>query len=551
MSRSARPTATRPRAARRAARPSIAPSARRRGARHCLPGVRHLLAAALLTAVTLAGAQQYYRLPGASAEVSGGAVVLQTRAGSFTYVQGIGWIEPIAADPPVVVNGDVLGTLDLIRALGIDAPVLSDVRFGGDAAVRIVFEISGLSDAGALQPLAHRGALGDGESLRLRLPEMLVPAEPVDPQRGVDVVVEPAPGGTDVEIRGPASTYEVFALDGPPRVVVDVVPQPAVAQRPVEREVAPGVRYRRFLAPNGMGLSVVHAVEVEPGIGEVRVVGESRVPRRVDELASGAMVAINAGYFDPVTFAAIGLLRVDYALFGLPSRNRAVFAASGREVAIARAGSEVSVRVDGRLAVANAAREQIEIVQGFGGLAGRPDMGMLVVAGDRVVRNTVGPREVPEGAYALVYDPSIRELARVDEGQRVHVDVSMTPAEVAAARYAVEAGPLLVEGGLPAFDPSAEAFQRGLRILDAYTQQAAVGVGGDGTLWFVVAETMRAEDLVGVFMSLGAETAMRLDSGSSAALIVNGEPVNRVQPRRVVSAIVLRFAPAAEAPTAR
>ena len=505
-----------------------------------------LLVFALLAA---ANAQTYYRLPGANAQVAGGAVTLEAAGRSATYVQGLGWLDDIDAPPPLLVDGAVLGTRDLLRALGIDVPVLEDVRFGGDQAVRVVLEISGLDDASGLQPLARRGVLEPGRPLVLELPELLLPAAPVDPQRGIDVVLEPVLGATRLSLHAPAATFEVFALEAPTRLVIDVVPQPVEADREaVVRSVGPGISYRRFVAGNGMGLTVVHAVEVAPGAGEVRVVGESRVPRTVAELASGAVVAINAGYFDPATFAAIGLLRVDYGLLSLPSRNRAAFAASGDRLSIARVASEVDVRVDGRVAVTGAAEERVRYIPGFGGLAGSPDRGLLVVNDGVVAMNMVGPRDVPEDAFALAYDPSLRTLALVEPGQRIDIDVRMRPPAFETARYAVEAGPLLVREGEPAFDPAAEAFARGQRILDAYTQQAGVGLRADGTLLLVVAETMRAEDLVGVFLGLGAQDAMRLDSGSSTALLVNGEAVNRAVSRRVISAIVVRNATADAAP---
>ena len=97
---------------------------------------------------------------------------------------------------------------------------------------------------------------------------------------------------------------------------------------------------------------------------------------------------------------------------------------------------------------------------------------------------------------------------------------------------------MLVSGGQPAFEPDQEQFERGQRILDQYTQQAAVGVKADGTVLFVAADNMIAEELVPLLLSLGAEQAMRLDSGGSTTLFVDGEVVNRERERRVVSAIV-------------
>ena len=59
----------------------------------------------------------------------------------------------------------------------------------------------------------------------------------------------------------------------------------------------PGVAYRRTTVATNEGPSFVDVVEIAPGSGEFRVVGESYVPRTLSELSSGGLVGINAGYF--------------------------------------------------------------------------------------------------------------------------------------------------------------------------------------------------------------------------------------------------------------
>jgi exopolysaccharide biosynthesis protein len=280
---------------------------------------------------------------------------------------------------------------------------------------------------------------------------------------------------------------------------------------------------------------------MEPGSGELRVVGESRVPRTVSQLASGALVALNAGYFDTANYAAIGLLKVDHGLLSLPSRGRA-------SVAFSPAGPPLIDRLDadvllytsrGALSVGTAVGDGVVVARTAGALAGSPSQGVLVVKDGVVVENKVGPRVVPAGGFALAYPPGNRDLALLDTGDEVAISTHLRPHGFDAAQYAVEAGPLLVQDGRAAFDPSREGFASGQRILDGLTQQAAVGVMPDGTTLFLVAETMRAEDLVPLFIGLGADRAMRFDSGSSTTLVVEGAVVNRASERKVVSAVVL------------
>src|SRR5690606_8986083 len=97
-----------------------------------------------------------------------------------------------------------------------------------------------------------------------------------------------------------------------------------------------------------------------------------------------------------------------------------------------------------------------------------------------------------------------RDIALLDAGDRVLLDARIEPPGFQTARYAGEAGPLLLKDGLPAFEPVLEDCATGQRILDGLTQQAAVGVRPDGTTPIAVAEPTRANDLVGLYLALGA-----------------------------------------------
>jgi exopolysaccharide biosynthesis protein len=264
----------------------------------------------------------------------------------------------------------------------------------------------------------------------------------------------------------------------------------------------------------------------------------------VTELASGALVALNAGYFDTSDYAAIGLLKIDHGLLSLPSRGRAgvAFGVQGGPL-IDRLDADVLITTSrGVLRVGTANGDGVSVTTTAGALAGTPSQGVLVIQDGVVEENKIGPRLVPEDGLALAYPATNRELALLDTGDRVSIDTSLRPTGFQSAAYAVEAGPLLVRDGVAAYEPSSEGFASGQRILDGLTQQAAIGVMPDGTTLLVVAETMRAQDLVRLFLELGADRAMRFDSGSSTTLVIDGKVVNRKTERKVVSAVV--FIPA-------
>lgn len=503
--------------------------------------MRSLFASLLLSCLLSAALAQeaFYRVPDGLVHQEGGAVTLQSPQGDLVYIEGLGWSEPQPYGEPLVTPEGVFAPPELLEALGVRSPTLAGVRFGGSGTVRVVLDVTGLSAAG-LGVSEAQGQLRDGEVLRLRLPELNLPAELPDPYRGVAVELVPQGGATELQLTAGEASYHLFTLDDPTRLVLDVTPHVHAQVEAETRVLRPGVVYRRFAAPTAIGSSGVHVLEMAPGSGEFRVVGQNETPLPVSTLTSGAFAGINAGYFDTRTFDAIGLLKVDYGLLSLPSRQRASIGFDGAEAVIDRVRATVNIRIDGRLYSGGALGEDgpIKVVSAPGQSAGLPTEGVIVVAGGRVSANRVGPQTVPPGGFAIVYAPERRDLALVDPGARAAVEVEFEPSAFASVRYAVEAGPLLVSNGLPAFSPDLEQFRRGERILDEYTQQAAVGVKPDGTVLFVVADNMVAEDLVPLFLGLGAKEAMRLDSGGSTTLVIGGKVVNRASERKVVSAIV-------------
>lgn len=486
----------------------------------------------------------YYSLPGAVATVNGDAVSISYGPYRETYVAGLGWLSNLAADPPVLRGDDVLVNASVLDALGVTEPRLAGIRYSGGAEVRIVLDFVNISPA-ALAGLRSGGTREAGAPLELQLPRLLLPAGTPEDVSGLELELAPAAAGVRLRLTGPAFEYAAFPLDDPPRLVIDVTPQRDLSQLvESEREVAPGVTYRRYRVFADSGPSVVHLVSIAPGSGEFRVVGQSRVAMSVTQLASGALVALNAGYFDTSDYAAIGLLKIDHGLLSLPSRGRAgvAFGVPGGPL-IDRLDADVLVTTSrGVLRVGTSNGDGVSVTTAAGALAGAPSQGVLIIQDGTVVENKIGPRLVPKGGMALAYPATNRDLALLDTGDRVSIDTSLRPGGFQVAAYAVEAGPLLVRDGLAAYEPSSEGFASGQRILDGLTQQAAIGVMPDGTTLLVVAETMRAQDLVRLFLDLGADRAMRFDSGSSTTLVVAGQVVNRKTERKVVSAVV--FIPA-------
>lgn len=419
----------------------------------------------------------------------------------------------------------------------------TNIRFGGSGSIRIVFDLAGVVDRTALGRAVQQGRLEEGQRLELSLPPLQLPIGDIEPYQNIEVTAQTTATETRVSILGPTMNYRSYILEGPLRFVIDIVPLSFANITPETREIRPGIIYKHYAAPSSAGSSGVHVVEIAPNTGEFRVTGTSGIGMPLTTLASGSLVGINAGYFDTQNFAAIGFLKVDYGLTSFPSRNRASIAFNGMQPPlIGRVDAQLNVRINGQLYFSQSVGEtndNLAVHTQANALVGNPSKGVITVSGGRVLENKIGPRPVPPGGFALVYEPDIRELALVDEGNQAAIEVQFAEPAFGNSRYAVEGGPLLIQNGQPAYQPDLEHFKQGDRILDGYTQQAAIGVRPDGTVLLVTADNMVAADLIPLFLSLGADRAMRLDSGASTSLYLEGKIVNRqTAERRVVTAII-------------
>ena len=482
------------------------------------------------------------RIPGAVARAMDGAIAVRVHGEEFVYVEGLGWLGEIDAPGPELRDGQVYGVPTLLSAFGLDVAAVEAVRFAGDTQLRVVLDVPAL-DTATLAHLERSGEVGEGESLRLLLPPVLVPAGLLQSYGGIEVFFEQAAEGVIVELVGGAFRYEAFVVAGPTRMVFDLT----LARPPREPEtreaLAEGVVYRRFQAESSGGTSRVHVIDVAPGVGEWRVVGTPGEARTTDRWADGAFAAINGGYFDTGTYQAIGMMVVDGVLLSLPSRGRAVIAFGDGPPLIDRVRASYSVWLDGVAVAVRGAPfvDEIAVVTGPG-FAGSARFGVLVVdeREDQVVDNRVGPVRLTASQYGVVYPAELRPLALAEAGTRVRYALHVTPEAFGRARYALEAGPLLLKDGRNVLEPELEMFAVGQRILDGLTQQAAIGVRADGSVVLVAAEAMVAADLVPLLQQLGVRDALRLDSGGSTTLFAAGNVVNRRSERAVVNAIVLR-----------
>lgn len=502
-------------------------------------------------------------MPGAGATERAGTVTFHYGGERYTYAPGLGWLglEP-GLSAPLVGKNQLYLENDVLRALGVNLPKLTGVRSSGGGTVRLVFDLEGL-EATALEPLRGGGRTTRTQPLTLRFPRLLLPQTLPEGLEGLSLTTTDAPDATTLTLIGPPAHFTVFPLGSPTRLVVDLTARPTdtdltldvqegllsrlSAPRQGVRELAEGVTLRSFSAPTLAGTSQIDLVEIAPGRGHFQVQGGSYDLRTPSDLTGGALVGINASYFDPEGGRSIGLLKRRGVLESLPSRNRAAVGFGFGKPLISRLSGALELTLNEQSGPKVKLKdERVTLHRQPGSLVSSLRQGAIVVsASGRVLENKVGPRRVPAGGFVLSYLPDVRALARIDAGDTLRYRLTTMPSVWRFVAEAVEAGPLLVAEGKSAYRPRLEAFDTQDREsnINRRTTRAALGVRRDGTVLLLVATQLTAPELVPLFLELGASDALQLDSGGSSTLVVGGEVLNRPAPLQRRVATVIAYTP--------
>ena len=364
--------------------------------------------------------ETYYLLPGAVA-LGTPETTFSYQGERYSYAAGLGWLGlESGLSVPHIEAGRVYLQADVLDALGLTLPRLTGVRSSGGGTVRVVFDFAGL-DAGALASSKQTGTATPERPLTLTLPSLLLPE--TLPERLENLTLSSVQGeNTVLRLAGPEGAgplrFDVFPLANPTRLVIDLKADPAFTgdtsdaaldlrerllsrlsgTRTGERDLGGGATLRSFSAVTLAGQSQVDLVEIAAGRGRFAVQGGSATLRTPSELTGGALVGLNASYFDPASGRSIGLLKERGILESLPSRNRAAVGFGFGQPVVGRPEGELNITVNGTAhAQLNLKDERVTLYTargtGAGAWVGSPRQGAVVVsATGRVLENKVGPR---------------------------------------------------------------------------------------------------------------------------------------------------------------
>ena len=259
---------------------------------------------------------------------------------------------------------------------------------------------------------------------------------------------------------------------------------------------------------------------------------------------SGAIVAVNGGYFDPPSLQAVDYIVSGSQLLAYWRGSRAGVGFTPSGVLWGAPRSRMVFELNGGKYTVNSIQPTpnpkyltMFVGDGFNKVGGL-GFTTLSLANGAIASSTDAAFTPAIGEVTLTFDPNaIAALSNaITIGSSASVTLNSGDAAWLGATDALAAGPRLVKDGAFAVNPALEGFDTGGEIWRA-TRQVAFGVDGRG--WYVVAmlELGTPEEFANALIAAGLRDALRMDSGSSAQVALAGGLIGARWARAVPNAI--------------
>ena len=449
----------------------------------------------------------------------------------------------IRADPPAAANQ----ISDPVT--GQTSSQITATRINRGVNTRIVLELT--------KPAVFESSIAVGHaSVRLKNVPVTTQFFPV----GSEAIVRARliPDGEDAILDLETSTradLKVFALASPDRIVIDVQvpsgPPPVPGPNPLGiATLESGIGAKKLtlvtLDPNRFSAKL----SVAPWGGALRVLEHAQ--------ALGAVVAANAGYFDPASNLPVDLAiseggvrayaRGNRATLGLHPDGLPLFGTPKVRLnfSFQTTDGTVSVPINAIRPEPNPKWITAFVGDGFVPVGGDGFVTLVIssqVTADGSLQPVVvdirdGPSIPKPGEITITYSAQAQPLLEgIDFGTSSTASLQWSDPSWNDVQHVIAAGPKLITNGQYVVNPQLEGFDPSKEIWRS-TRQVGFGLDAQGRFVIALLEQGTPEEFANALIVLGLREAMRFDSGSSASVYLAGGMIGGKWGRTVPNALV-------------
>jgi Phosphodiester glycosidase/AMIN domain len=348
---------------------------------------------------------------------------------------------------------------------------------------------------------------------------------------------------------------KVFALASPDRVVIDV--QVPSGPPPTPGPTPPGIAtFETGIGAKKLTLVTIDPNKYSPKLSVAPWGGALRVLEHAKAFA--AVVAANAGYFDPASNLPVDLAlsegglrayaRGNRATLGVPANGLPLFGTPKVRLSLSfqTASESIIVPINAIRPEPNPKWITSFVGDGFVPVGGDGFVTLVIsshVSADGSLQPVVvdirDGLSIPEpGELTITYGADAQPfLEKIEFGTSTTVSLQWSDPNWNEVQHAIAAGPKLITNGQYVVNPQLEGFDPSKEIWRS-TRQVGFGLDAQGRYVIALLEQGTPEEFAKALIALGLREAMRFDSGSSASVYVAGGMIGGKWGRTVPNALV-------------
>ena len=349
-----------------------------------------------------------------------------------------------------------------------------------------------------------------------------------------------------------ANKLQVSSLNNPARLIIDVRPDAPIAKKIVW---ADGITWQQQFIRLGNDTFPVTWLEVDPKSAKVSLKPITTNQNGLQGTGSvvnmanlwQASAAINGGFFNRNTQQPLGAIRQAGRWLSGPILNRGAIAWDNQgKFKVGRLSLQESLTpsTGQKLPIANLNSGYVQKglarytpAWGNSYTPSTDNETIAIVQNNRVISQQLGGKtgktsfSIPTDGYLLALRGNTISPNSLSVGTQLTLDSTTIPGNFNQYPNILGGGPLMIENGKIVLDTASEQFNKGFQQQNA--SRSAIAVHQNGTFLIIAVHNRvggkgaTLTEMAALLKQLGAKDALNLDGGSSTALSLGGQLIDR------------------------